>query len=79
MPLHKISDIVHKVNVMYEKSILLHRMKYGGTGVVNGQYDRQAVDALIAEIQQLAGEIYNDREKHPKLKEKDNLNVKLNK
>lgn len=79
MPLHKISEIIQKVNVMYDKALQLHRKKYGGDGVVGGEYNRTEVDALVADIQALAGEIYNDNAKHPKLVEKDSNREENNK
>jgi hypothetical protein len=56
---HKISDLTRKVSVMYDKSLLLHRMKYD---TPRDQRDHVLIDNLIADIRQLAGDIFNDRE-----------------
>lgn len=56
---HEISDLTKKVSVMYDKALVLHRMKY------DTPVDRQdpiAIKVLVEDIQALAGDIYNDRE-----------------
>ena len=57
--LHKISDLTHKVSVMYDKCLILHRMKYDTPKHLQ---DQQQIQTLLADIRQLAGDIYNDRE-----------------
>lgn len=61
---HSVEDFCKKISVMYDKSIQLHRERYGGgTGAVaGGEYDRKSVETLIEDIQSLAGDVYNDRE-----------------
>lgn len=66
--LHTINELVDKVSAMHTLSILLHREKYGKA---DGSYDRATVDHMVEQIQALAGDIYHDRTKHPKLVEKD--------
>lgn len=57
--LHKISDLTRKISVMYDKSLILHRMKYD---TPKHAQDETQIQALLADIRQLAGDIYNDRE-----------------
>lgn len=57
--LHKISDLTRKISVMYDKSLILHRMKYDTPKHLQ---DETQIQALLADIRQLAGDIYNDRE-----------------
>lgn len=57
--LHKISDLTRKVSVMYDKSLILHRMKYD---MPKHLQDEAQIQMLLADIRQLAGDIYNDRE-----------------
>jgi len=57
--LHKISDLTRKISVMYDKSLLLHRMKYD---TPRDQQDHAAIQVLIDDLRQLAGDIYHDRE-----------------
>tara|TARA_B100001057_G_scaffold274820_1_gene275028 strand:+ start:3345 stop:3551 length:207 start_codon:yes stop_codon:yes gene_type:complete len=65
---HKISQLCDKVSVMYEKSMVLRRLKYD---TPKDKQNRHEIDSLVTDIQALAGDIYNDREPHPKLN-KDN-------
>ena len=66
--LHKISDLTKKVSIMYDKSLLLHRLKYD-----TPKHDRnqQTINMLVADIQSLAGDIYNDRTPYPSNEESD--------
>lgn len=61
--LHKISEFCDKVNVMYNKSMHLRRLKYD---TPKDQRSESEIDFLIADIQQLAREIANDRSKYQK-------------
>jgi hypothetical protein len=56
--LHKVSDLTKKVSVMYDKSLLLHRLKYDTPAHLR---DDLTIQVLIDDIRQLAGDIYNDR------------------
>ena len=60
---HKISEMCDKVTVMYEKSMNLRRMKYDTPKL---EQDRVLIDALVADIQALAGDIFNDKIPHEK-------------
>ena len=60
--LHKISDLTRKVSVMYDKSLLLHRMKYD---TPKHDQDEVAIRHLLEDIRMLAGDIFNDREPYP--------------
>ena len=62
---HSVEDFVKKCNVIYNKSIQLHRLRYGGGpggATAGGEYNKKEVIGLIEDIQSLAGDIYNDRE-----------------
>ncbi len=63
---HKISQLCDKVSVMYEKSMVLRRLKYD---TPKDRQNRHEIDSLVVDIQALAGDIYNDREPHPKLED----------
>lgn len=65
---HKISEMCDKVTVMYEKSINLRRMKYDTPKL---EQDRILIDALVADIQALAGDIFNDKIPHEKLRKEN--------
>lgn len=56
---HSIADMAKKISVMYDKSLLLYRLKYDTPA---DRQDERLINALIADIQALAGDIYNDRE-----------------
>lgn len=51
--------MTHKVNVMYSKSMILHRLKYD---TPKDQRDEKMIEILIDDIRALAGDIYNDRD-----------------
>lgn len=59
--LHSIHDLTRKVSVMYDKSMLLHRLRYD---TPEGQRDHQQIRLLVDDIRALAGDIYNDRTRH---------------
>jgi hypothetical protein len=61
--LHKISEMCDVVSVMYEKSVNLRRMKYD---TPKQDQDINKIDALIADIQQLALQIAHDRSPYEK-------------
>ena len=56
---HKISDLTRKVSAMYDLSLRLHRMKYDTPAHAQ---DHILIDNLVLDIQQLAGDIFNDRQ-----------------
>jgi hypothetical protein len=51
-------------------AIIAHREKYKKSP--GSSYDLQHVTNIVEQIQAMAGDIYNDRTVHPKLKEKNN-------
>ena len=61
--LHKISDMCDVVNVMYEKSMNLRRMKYD---TPKEKQNKIEIDTLIADIQSLALQIAHDRSQYEK-------------
>ena len=60
---HKISDLTRKVSVMYDLSLRLHRLKYVTPA---DKQDHLLINNLIADLQALAGDIYNDRSPYPR-------------
>ena len=64
---HTIQQLMDKVSAMHTLAMQAHREKYK---TADGDYDVLAVTQLVEQIQALAGDIYNDRTIHPKLKEK---------
>tara|TARA_A200000159_G_C7143551_1_gene264138 strand:+ start:66 stop:263 length:198 start_codon:yes stop_codon:yes gene_type:complete len=62
--LHKISQMCDKVNVMYNKSMLLRRLKYD---TPKDQQDTGQIDMLVQDIQALARDIANDKQPYVKL------------
>ena len=65
---HTIDQLMKKVSAMHSLAILAHREKY--KKAPGEPYDIQQVTDLVHQIQALAGDIYNDRTPHPKLKDK---------
>ena len=65
---HKISEMCDKVTVMYEKSMNLRRMKYDTPKL---EQDRVLIDDIVADIQALAGDIFNDKIPHEKLRKEN--------
>lgn len=63
---HTIQELMEKVSAMHSLAVLAHREKYGKAP--GEPYMYEYVDDLVAQIQALAGDIYNDREVHPKVK-----------
>ena len=65
---HTIQQLMDKVSAMHGLTVQAHREKYGkGLGI---HHDVFKVTMLVEQIQALAGDIYNDKEPHPKLAEK---------
>ena len=64
---HTIQQLMEKVSAMHSLAVQAHREKYKkGKGK---PYDVHGVTVLVEQIQALAGDIYNDKTPHPKLKE----------
>lgn len=61
--LHKISDMCDVVNVMYEKSMNLRRIKYD---LPKEQQDQNQIQILVDDIQALALQIAHDKSKYQK-------------
>ena len=66
---HTIQQLMDKVSAMHTIAIQAHREKY--KRAPGKEYDKQLVTHLVEQIQALAGDIYNDKTPHPKLKEKN--------
>jgi len=63
---HTIQQLMDKVSAMHGLAVLAHREKYR---VAAGEsYNAEYVDHLVDQIQALAGDIYNDKTIHPKVK-----------
>ena len=66
---HTIQQLMNKVSAMHGLAVQAHREKYKKP---HGQpYDVFKVTMLVEQIQALAGDIYNDKEPHPKLVKKE--------
>lgn len=63
---HNIQQLFDKVSAMRDLAIVAHNMKYARPSEDN--FDE--ITHLVEQIQALAGDIFNDRELHPKVKEK---------
>lgn len=64
--LHTIQQLMDKVSAMHSLAVQAHREKYRSSP--GEPYNVQQVTHLVEQIQALAGDIYNDRQPHPKLK-----------
>jgi len=62
--LHKISQMCDKVSVMYEKSMVLRRLKYD---TPKERQDKDQIDMMVQDIQALARDIANDKQPYVKL------------
>lgn len=66
--IHTIQQLMEKVSAMHGLAVQAHREKYK---TEKGKpYDVDKVTYLVEQIQALAGDIYNDKTEHPKLKAK---------
>jgi hypothetical protein len=65
---HTIDELLKKIQAMHDLAILAHREKY--KKAPGQEYNVAHVTHLVDQIQALAGDIYNDKTIHPKLKEK---------
>ncbi len=62
--IHKISQMCDKVNVIYEKSMQLRRLKYD---TPKDQQNKNEIDYFVQDIQALCREIANDTQKYRKV------------
>ena len=62
--IHKISQMCDKVNVIYEKSMQLRRLKYD---TPKDQQNKTEIDFYVQDIQALCREIANDTQKYRKV------------
>jgi len=67
---HTIQQLMDKVSAMHGLAVQAHREKY--KKAPGKEYDVDHVTHLVEQIQAMAGDIYNDKTIHPKLKEKKN-------
>ncbi len=61
--LHKISQMCDKVSVIYDKSMMLRRLKYD---TPKESRDQNQIEFLIQDIQSLCREIANDKQPYTK-------------
>ena len=66
--LHKISQLCDKINVMYNKSMNLRRLKYDIPKRNRTKEQDHQIDELVQDIQELARDIANDRQMYEKTK-----------
>lgn len=67
---HTIQQLMDKISAMHGLAVQAHREKY--RAAPGEPYNVDGVTYLVEQIQALAGDIYNDKTLHPKLKEKKN-------
>ena len=65
---HTIQQLMDKVSAMHGIAIQAHREKY--KKAPGEEYDTALVTHLVEQIQAMAGDIYNDKTPHPKIKGK---------
>ena len=65
---HTIQQLMDKVSAMHGLAVQAHREKYGKAP--GEKYNFDHVTYIVEQIQALAGDIYNDRTLHPKVKDK---------
>jgi len=63
---HKISDLIKKVIVMYERAMNLRRLKYDIPKISRQKDEEAMINFLVDDIQALAREIANDTGKYEK-------------
>ena len=66
--LNKISQLCDKINVMYNKSMNLRRLKYDIPKRNRTKEQDHQIDELVQDIQALARDIANDRQMYEKTK-----------
>lgn len=62
---HTIDELLKKVQAMQDLAMRAHREKY--KKAPGNEYNVQFVTEMVEQVQALAGDIYNDKTKHPKL------------
>ena len=65
---HTIQQLMDKISAMHGLAVQAHREKY--KKAPGEEYDVEYVTHLVEQIQALAGDLYNERTPHPKLKDK---------
>ena len=63
---HKISDLIQKVSVMYERAMNLRRLKYDIPKISRTKEDEAMINFSVDDIQALARDIANDTGKYEK-------------
>jgi hypothetical protein len=63
---HTIQQLTDKVNAMRDLCLVAHNMKYARPSEDNFE----EITRLVEQVQAMAGDIYNDRSLHPKVKAK---------
>jgi len=58
--LHTIEDLIHRINLMKDKAIMLHRLRNEFAEISYKEYDKATCDQLLADIQGIARGIAND-------------------
>jgi len=56
---HSVEDVYRLVNVMYEKAVQLHRVRYSAEA--GEKYDEQQVIFMVEDLQSLARQLANDQ------------------
>ena len=60
--LHSIEELIHRINLMKDKAVELHRLRNQYSEQSGKKYDKVACQALLDDIQSIAKLIANDRE-----------------
>ena len=63
---HTVAELLKKIQAMQDMAIIAHREKY--KKAPGEEYDVIRVTHLVEQIQAMAGDIFNDKAIHPKLK-----------
>jgi endonuclease III len=58
--LHTIEDLIHRINLMKDKAIMLHRLRNEFAEISYKEYDKATCNQLLADIQGIARGIAND-------------------
>ena len=58
--LHTIEELIHRINLMKDKAILLHRLRNEFAEISYKEYDKATCKELLADIQSIARGIAND-------------------
>ena len=60
--LHTIEELIHRINLMKDKAVELHRLRNQYAKISGKEYDKIACTALLDDIQSIARLIAEDRE-----------------